>query len=44
MRQSWLYDELYSARNFVAALHRWGNVLGGAYNWLDQGFFRENYP
>jgi electron-transferring-flavoprotein dehydrogenase len=44
MRQSWLHEELFKARNFVAALHRWGNGLGGAYNWLDQGVFSGRLP
>ncbi|WP_339015690.1 electron transfer flavoprotein-ubiquinone oxidoreductase [Aeromonas popoffii] len=36
LQQSWLGQELKSARNFGAALHRWGPLLGGAFNWLEQ--------
>jgi len=38
-KQSWLYDELYRSRNFGAAIHKFGNFIGGAYNTLDQNFF-----
>ncbi|RUO80523.1 electron transfer flavoprotein-ubiquinone oxidoreductase [Idiomarina tyrosinivorans] len=41
---SWLYDELYRSRNFGAAIHKWGTVLGGAYNTLDQNFFGGKLP
>ena len=43
-RQSWLYDELYRARNFGAALHKFGTWLGGAYNWVDQNIFAGRLP
>ncbi|MFA3792358.1 electron transfer flavoprotein-ubiquinone oxidoreductase [Aliiglaciecola sp. SL4] len=33
---SWLYEELYSAQNFGAALHKFGTFLGGAYNTFEQ--------
>ncbi|WP_429174261.1 electron transfer flavoprotein-ubiquinone oxidoreductase [Aeromonas salmonicida] len=36
LQQSWLAQELKNARNFGAALHRWGPWLGGAFNWLEQ--------
>ncbi|HDN9021949.1 TPA: electron transfer flavoprotein-ubiquinone oxidoreductase [Aeromonas salmonicida] len=36
LQQSWLAQELKTARNFGAALHRWGPWLGGAFNWLEQ--------
>ncbi|MEF8702747.1 MAG: electron transfer flavoprotein-ubiquinone oxidoreductase [Candidatus Accumulibacter sp. UW26] len=35
-RQSWLYAELYQARNFGPALHKFGTFLGGAFNWIEQ--------
>ncbi|QTH65312.1 electron transfer flavoprotein-ubiquinone oxidoreductase [Psychrosphaera ytuae] len=41
---SWLYDELYSTRNFGPAIHKFGTVLGGAYNTLDQNFFGGKLP
>jgi len=42
--QSWLYDELYRSRNFGAAIHKFGNYVGGAYNTLDQNFFGGKLP
>ncbi|SFD38944.1 electron transfer flavoprotein-ubiquinone oxidoreductase [Pseudoalteromonas denitrificans] len=41
---SWLYEELYSSRNFGPALHKLGKLLGGAYNTLDQNFFGGKLP
>ncbi|MEX2525822.1 MAG: electron transfer flavoprotein-ubiquinone oxidoreductase [Gammaproteobacteria bacterium] len=35
-RSSWLYDELYRSRNFGPAIHKFGSMLGGAFNYLDQ--------
>lgn len=43
-KQSWLYDELYRSRNFGAAIHKFGNFIGGAYNTLDQNFFGGKLP
>lgn len=42
--QSWLYDELFRARNFGPALHRFGPLLGGAFNYVDQNFFKGKIP
>ncbi len=36
LQQSWLGQELKTARNFGAALHRWGPWVGGTFNWLEQ--------
>jgi len=44
LKQSWLYDELYRSRNFGAAIHKFGNIFGGAYNTLDQNFFGGKLP
>lgn len=41
---SWAYDELYRSRNFGAAIHKFGNFLGGAYNTLDQNIFAGKLP
>ena len=38
-KASWLYDELYRSRNFGPAIHKWGNIVGGAFNTLDQNIF-----
>ncbi|HDZ8831824.1 TPA: electron transfer flavoprotein-ubiquinone oxidoreductase, partial [Aeromonas dhakensis] len=44
LQQSWLAHELKTARNFGAALHRWGPWLGGAFNWLEQRLFPRTSP
>ncbi|MGL6418420.1 electron transfer flavoprotein-ubiquinone oxidoreductase [Aeromonas allosaccharophila] len=44
LQQSWLARELKAARNFGAALHRYGPWLGGAFNWLEQRLFGTNSP
>jgi len=43
-KKSWLYDELYRSRNFGAAIHKFGNFVGGAYNTLDQNLFGGKLP
>lgn len=44
LQQSWLALELKTARNFGAALHRWGPWLGGVFNWLEQRLFARSSP
>ncbi len=39
-KASWLYPELYAARNFGSAMHRFGFLAGSAYNFIDQNIFR----
>jgi electron-transferring-flavoprotein dehydrogenase len=41
---SWLYEELYSTRNFGGVLHKLGTRLGGAYNFIDQNLCGGNLP
>ncbi|SEF91775.1 electron transfer flavoprotein-ubiquinone oxidoreductase [Marinobacterium lutimaris] len=49
---SWLYDELFRSRNFGPAMHKLGQWLGGAFNYVDQNWFggripvtlRDNHP
>jgi len=36
---SWLHAELFQARNFGPALHKFGTFLGGAFNWIQQNLF-----
>jgi electron-transferring-flavoprotein dehydrogenase len=43
-RESWLYQELYQARNFGPALHRFGMWGGGLFNYLDQSWFKGRLP
>lgn len=41
-QQSDLRTELFKARNFGPALHKFGNLLGGAFNTLEQNIFNGN--
>lgn len=41
---SWAGEELKSSRNWGPAMHKFGMVLGGAYNFLDQNFFAGKLP
>ncbi|WP_105168343.1 electron transfer flavoprotein-ubiquinone oxidoreductase [Pseudoalteromonas sp. T1lg23B] len=43
-KASWLYDELYQSRNFGPVIHKFGRILGGAYNTLDQNIFSGSLP
>ncbi|RZQ51404.1 electron transfer flavoprotein-ubiquinone oxidoreductase [Pseudoalteromonas phenolica] len=43
-KSSWLYDELYQSRNFGPVIHKFGSILGGAYNTLDQNLFNGSLP
>ncbi|MBY6019542.1 electron transfer flavoprotein-ubiquinone oxidoreductase [Ferrimonas balearica] len=43
-KASWLYDELYRSRNFGPALHKFGSMMGGAFNTLDQNLFGGRLP
>ncbi len=44
LKQSWLHDELYRARNFGPALHKFGPYIGGAFNYIDQNWFGGKIP
>ena len=41
---SWLFDELFASRNFGPALHKFGPILGGGFNWMDQNIFGGKLP
>ena len=43
-KNSWLYDELYSSRNFGPVIHKFGTIIGGAYNTIDQNLFAGKLP
>ncbi|WP_370279176.1 electron transfer flavoprotein-ubiquinone oxidoreductase [Pontibacterium sp.] len=43
-KESWLYDELYRSRNFGPALHKFGSISGGAFNFVDQNLFGGKLP
>jgi electron-transferring-flavoprotein dehydrogenase len=42
--QSWLHDELYTARNIMPAQHKFGMFLGAMFAWVDQYLFRGKLP
>lgn len=43
-KNSSLYKELYAQRNFGPAQHKWGNLLGAAYAFVDLNIFNGNVP
>ncbi len=43
-KASWLYEELYRDRNFGPALHKFGTLFGGAFNYIDQNWFNGKIP
>ncbi|EGM68288.1 electron transfer flavoprotein-ubiquinone oxidoreductase [Shewanella sp. HN-41] len=42
--ESWLHEELYKSRNFGPAMHKFGTLLGGAFNYIDQNWFGGKFP
>jgi len=42
--KSWLYKELYDERNFGPAMHKFGNVIGGAIAFFEQNILRRSLP
>ncbi|WP_392341318.1 electron transfer flavoprotein-ubiquinone oxidoreductase [uncultured Shewanella sp.] len=42
--KSWLHEELYSSRNFGPAMHKFGTLIGGAFNYIDQNWFGGKFP
>ncbi len=43
-QDSWAYKELYQQRNFGPAQHKWGNILGSAYAFIDINIFNGKLP
>ncbi|MEN2397129.1 electron transfer flavoprotein-ubiquinone oxidoreductase [Pseudomonas halotolerans] len=43
-KASWLHEELFASRNFGAAIHKYGAIIGGGFNWLDQNIFAGKLP
>ena len=43
-KKSWLYDELFASRNFGPAIHKFGAIVGGGFNWIDQNIFGGKLP
>lgn len=43
-KASWLHEELHQTRNFGPAMHKFGTYMGGAFNYLDQNWFKGKLP
>jgi len=43
-KNSWLYNELKQSRNFGPAMHKFGAILGGTFNFIDQNIFAGKLP
>ncbi|GGF60123.1 electron transfer flavoprotein-ubiquinone oxidoreductase [Alteromonas lipolytica] len=43
-QQSWAYQELWMQRNFGPAQHKWGNIVGSAYAFIDINIFNGKLP
>ncbi len=41
---SWLHEELFCSRNFGPAMHKFGTLMGGAFNYIDQNWFGGKIP
>lgn len=42
--QSWLGKELHQQRNFSPAMHKFGNIFGAAFAFIDQNIFQGKLP
>ncbi|MBB3168155.1 electron-transferring-flavoprotein dehydrogenase [Simiduia aestuariiviva] len=43
-KDSWAWKELHQQRNFGPAQHKWGNLLGSAYAFIDINIFNGKLP
>ena len=43
-QDSWAYKELHMQRNLGPAMHKWGNLVGGAYTFIDINLFNGALP
>ena len=43
-KNSWAYKELHVQRNFGPAQHKWGNIMGSAYAFIDINIFNGALP
>ncbi len=43
-KSSSIHKELYTSRNFGPALHKYGTLLGGTFNFIDQNIFGGKLP
>ncbi|MEZ5573157.1 MAG: electron transfer flavoprotein-ubiquinone oxidoreductase [Halioglobus sp.] len=44
IQSSWLYEELYTTRNFSGFMHKFGILIGSAMVWIDQNIFAGKLP
>ncbi len=44
VRESWVYEELHTARNFGPAIKKFGTFWGAAFTFVDQNIFRGRLP
>ncbi len=44
LQQSWVYGELFGARNVAPAMHRFGMVLGSIFSFVDYGLLKGKLP
>lgn len=43
-KKSWLYDDAYRSRNWSPASHRMGNIMGGAFSFIEHNLLGGNMP
>ncbi len=43
-KSSWVHDELHRSRNFGAALHKFGAIVGGGLNYIELNWLRGKAP
>ena len=43
-KNSWLYSELYSSRNFSGLMHTFGTLIGAGAIWIEQNIFGGKLP
>jgi electron-transferring-flavoprotein dehydrogenase len=41
---SWMYEELYTTRNFSGFMHKFGTLIGAGMVWIDQNIFGGKLP
>lgn len=41
---SWIFDDMHQQRNFGPAQHKWGNLLGSAFAFVDLNLFNGKLP
>ncbi|MDY6943040.1 MAG: electron transfer flavoprotein-ubiquinone oxidoreductase [Pseudomonadota bacterium] len=44
VRNSWVWNELYQSRNWTPALHKFGTMIGAAFQFIDQNIFNGRLP